>query len=275
MTRDLTKALMIADSIGPDDVRLCTLEVKMHPSAVEHFLTHRAFARNGASKRAIPLRRQIQAVLDEPVYPLHYGSERPGMVSGDELNEGDRRYVDGWWDNAREAAINAASEAGRIGLHKEAASRVLAPFVWRTYVVSATDWQGFFSQRLDRHAQYEIRRVAHCIRDAMAESTPRELRPGQWHLPYVDYDDRRQAAKRGFDIRKISTARCARVSYLTHNGVRDLDVDVALVDDKLQPNGHWSPFEHVATPSHHLDDDAPGCFRGWMQYRHLLETVKA
>ncbi len=272
MTRDLTRALMIADSINDNGVRLCTLEVKMHPSAVEHFLTHRAFARNGASKRAIPLRKQIQAVLDEPVYPLHYGSEQPGMVSGEELSESERDYVYGWWDNARSAAIAAASEVGRIGLHKEAASRVLAPFVWRTYVVSATDWQGFFSQRLDRHAQYEIRRVAEEIRNAMADSKPRDLLPGQWHLPYVNQEDRREADRRGFDIRKISTARCARVSYLTHNGVRDLDVDVALTEDKLQPNRHWSPFEHVATPA---VTQVRGCFRGWRQYRHLLEGAMA
>ncbi len=269
MTRDLTRALMIADSISPEGVRLCTLEVKMHPSAVEHFLTHRAFARNGASKRAIPLRKQIQAVLDEPVYPLYYGSEQPGMVSGDELGPEERAYIDSFQDAARSRAVSVARSMADKGLHKEAASRVLAPFVWRTYVVSATEWEGFFSQRLDRNAQYEIRRVAQEIRAAMADSTPRLLLPGQWHLPYVNADDLRQATERQIDPRKISTARCARVSYLTHDGVRDLDVDVALTENKLQPNRHWSPFEHVATPA---VAQVRGCFRGWRQYRHLLEN---
>jgi hypothetical protein len=46
---------------------------------------------------------------------------------------------------------------------------------------------------------------------------------------------------------KISCARCARISYLTHDGRRDPLEDLRLYGDLLQP-GHMSPFEHAARP---------------------------
>ena len=45
--------------------------------------------------------------------------------------------------------------------------------------------------------------------------------------------------------RKISTARCARVSYLNYEGKDDYEADIKLYD-RLLSSGHMSPFEHVA-----------------------------
>ena len=42
-------------------------------------------------------------------------------------------------------------------------------------------------------------------------------------------------------LRKISVARCARVSYLTHDGKRDYAKDIEL-HDKCRDLGHWSAF---------------------------------
>lgn len=130
------------------------------------------------------------------------------------------------------------------------------------------------------------------------------LKPGyhgtgemDWHLPFIDAHDivveapmlEREAkytelqhrwkhvAGDGKDtavplvtaleiLKKISTARCARVSYfLPENGQRsDPKRDVELCD-RLSSSGHWSPFEHVATPM--KEDVYFGNFRSWMQYR--------
>ena len=76
---------------------------------------------------------------------------------------------------------------------------------------------------------------------------------------------------------KISVARCGRVSYLTHDGRRDLGEDLAL-HDKLLSAGHMSPLEHAARPietadvkhrSVYFKDGSSWCgnFRGWMQHR--------
>jgi len=69
-------------------------------------------------------------------------------------------------------------------------------------------------------------------------------------------------------LKKVSAGRCARLSYLTHEGKRDLQADVDLCDRLINRTDdvlHASPLEHVAqcfSASHRS-----GPFRGWSQYR--------
>lgn len=104
------------------------------------------------------------------------------------------------------------------------------------------------------------------------------LRPDDWHMPFVDETDIKNvrqnfigtpegiAAANRTRLKQISTARCGRVSYnLPENGKRsDIVRDVDLCT-KLSASGHWSPFEHVATPV--PEDTYVGNFRSWKQYR--------
>lgn len=105
-----------------------------------------------------------------------------------------------------------------------------------------------------------------------------KLNIGEWHCPLVyeeddnlihsyfnEYEDSDLAL---IEVKKkISVARCARVSYLTHDGKRDIEKDLELFE-KLRTSGHWSPFEHVATPSPLNDkNERSGNFRGWCQFR--------
>lgn len=74
-------------------------------------------------------------------------------------------------------------------------------------------------------------------------------------------------------MKKVSTGRCARLSYLTHEGIRDHKHDVRLHDNLLKPPKdpdeeimHASPFEHVAECMADADHRS-GPFIGWGQYR--------
>ena len=75
------------------------------------------------------------------------------------------------------------------------------------------------------------------------------------HYPYKESTIKKQElevyalSNHFIEIKKqISVARCARVSYLTHDGKRDIEKDLELFE-RLKTSGHFSPFEHVATPS--------------------------
>jgi hypothetical protein len=74
---------------------------------------------------------------------------------------------------------------------------------------------------------------------------------GAWHLPLIDteeWSDGYRTYEPDYEAwADISAARCARVSYLTHDGKRDLKADIKLAE-MLRANGHLSPFEHVARP---------------------------
>jgi len=115
-------------------------------------------------------------------------------------------------------------------------------------------------------------------------STPQELQPGECHLPYVTQVEIGMwnvDPVNLIDLRQVSTARCARVSYLNHDQTQpDMRKDVELYD-KLLGSNHWSPFEHVASPCDCAKNGRYGsnynvvtgkCFlggnlRGWHQYR--------
>ena len=71
-------------------------------------------------------------------------------------------------------------------------------------------------------------------------------------------------------IAEISAARCARVSYLTHDGKRDPQADLTLYE-RLVSSGHMSPLEHVAMPcTGEMENEFCGNFYGWFQLRKTI-----
>ena len=266
-----TEAKIIADSISPEGVRLTTMQVTFHRFVLAEFNTHRVFSRNSASSRAIPVVKQVERIVDDLAWPLAWPAEKSGMQGGKEVRGGTRlRAVDAW-HTAAEAAIEAVRRltSGEPPIHKSVTNRLLEPFMWHTVVVTSTAWENFFDLRLDTDAQPEIRVAAEFMKAAYDGSEPQPLREGEWHLPYVSGGDWlivRSNIARGFLSEdevtreayhlatRISSARCARTSYLTQDGKRDLNEDLRLYDrlitDRLAAGKalHWSPLEHVATP---------------------------
>jgi thymidylate synthase ThyX len=235
----------------------------------------RALSRNAASSRAIPIKKMIAAVRDEPAMPIFWGRNQSGMSARRELDDTAQGAAADEW---RRALTNALASAERlsesdIDLHKQLVNRLLEPFAWITVIVSATEWSNFFTQRCHPDAQPEIRHIAELMLAAYRASTPRTVAMGAWHLPLI-LDDERSL---GDDMLcKLSVARCARVSYLTHDGTRDHARDLELYERLMSggANGHWSPTEHVATP---LADprETSGNFRGWRQFRKLFSQENA
>lgn len=143
----------------------------------------------------------------------------------------------------------------------------------------------FVHAELMTHRLPEIAWVAYEMEKLYKEKEPVPLSVGEWHLPYVELVDKENPlyvdlsdleadvpGDEGSNLIKIATARCARVSYLTHDGVRDYSKDIEL-HDKLSGNGHWSPFEHVAQAMEY--NAMSGNFKGWRQYRKTFDNEHA
>ncbi len=156
------------------------------------------------------------------------------------------------------------------GLHKQHANRVLEPYAFHTVIITASYWRNFFGLRPSANAQPEAQDFGIAIARAMMMSRPQELSIGQWHLPYIRDEDREEE-KDQFTLARASSGKCARTSYLTHDGVRALRKDVEMADG-LQKNGHMSPFEHPARPREEGDQKGSnGNFSpAWTQFRKLL-----
>lgn len=290
----LPSAKVVADSVSPAGDRLTTIEVTFHRWVLAEFNTHRAFSRNSASSRAIPLRKQIERVKTDVAAPLVWAMEQPGMSGADEDPEA-AAAANPVWLHASQMAVADAERLGTIGIHKSIANRLLEPFQMHTAIVTSTAWQNFFHLRCSPLAQPEIRIAAEEMRLHYDWSTPKPVARNEWHMPYIDEEDIETAAGLGLmnayndhrTLAKISAARCARVSYMTHDGRRDMGEDLSLYE-KLTTNGHSSPLEHVATPDSECRRDVMiynhsgagsmtvtlptyGNFVGWHQHRWDVE----
>lgn len=302
-------AKVVADSIS-DGKRLTTMELNYHRYIHSEFMTHRMFSRNASSSRAIPVAKMVEQVQKSPATPIHWGKNQPGMQA--------RKVIDGDYGyyNWREAASNMARKARLLdvvkGYHKQVVNRLLEPFQFIRVVVTATEWDNFFALRDHPDAQPEIQELARVMKQAMAESDADELYHGSWHLPYVDlygkgWGELKQFHEPEEAAIRCSAARCARVSYMKHNGDSPSIEDDLELHDKLVTRPytdkrgnyfsksdpiHASPAEHQATPMRftcgfqvrvdggiweegttHLDNGGnfwSGNFKGWIQYRQLL-----
>jgi len=269
-------ARVLLDSVSPAGVRLTTMEVRYPRFIHSELMTHRVFSRNAASSRAIPIRKMIDAVRDEPAMPVWWGRNQTGMQARVEIDDETRSLAEAEWRAALADALRHAERlsSSDINLHKQLVNRILEPFAWITVILTATEWSNFFTQRTHEDAQPELNRIASMMLDAYRGSTPRRLVIGEWHTPLIQPDEELTLSQ---DERlKVSVARCGRVSYLTHDNVRDHAKDLELYERLLGggANGHWSPFEHVATP---LPTTAEwsGNFRGWEQFRKRFAQENA
>lgn len=261
-------ARVLLDSISPAGIRLTSMEARYPRFIHSEVLTHRNFSRNSSSSRAVPIRKMIDGVRSDPAMPVWWGRNQSGMQARQEIDEPTRALAEAEWQLALDDALRHAERlaSSDINLHKQLVNRILEPFAWITVIITATEWANFFTQRTHEDAQPELKHIADLMLERYRDSSPRPLGLGEWHTPLILPDE--ESALPAGDRLKISVARCARVSYLSHDGTRDHAKDIELYEKLVGggANGHWSPFEHIATP---LSDAAEwsGNFRGWQQYR--------
>ena len=260
-------ARVLLDSRSPSGARLTTLEVRYPRFIHSEMMTHRVFSRNAASSRAIPIKKMIAAVREEPALPVDWGRNQTGMSARESIAPDVEARARAEWQAALDDALRHAERlaAQDIDLHKQLVNRLLEPFAWITVIITATEWANFYTQRCHPDAQPEIKHIAEMMLAEYRASAPAPVALGRWHLPLIQDDERALSDEQ---LCKLSVARCARVSYLTHDGKRDRDRDLELYERLLDggANGHWSPFEHVATPASDPAERSAN-FIGWEQYR--------
>lgn len=290
-------AKIIADSISPAGIRLVTMQWRYPKFIHGEVMTHRVFSRNASSSRAIPVERMIQDVIDDPAMPVFWGRNQKGMQAVEELTDYDRGGAIIQWLKGRDEAVRTAQRMITHSVHKQIVNRIIEPWCHINTLVSSTEWANFDALRMHKDAQPEMRALAEAAYAAREQSIPVRLYPGQWHLPYVDpsrdvnllpsqspYALRIDNGKWFTDLLiKISVARCARVSYMTHEGKPpNIDDDLALYERLVGSTPlHASPAEHQATPDGMVEGigvehggwqnwDQHGNFAGWRQYRKML-----
>lgn len=280
------KATVLAHSINPQGIEFITYEIEYPRMVLAELNTHGMLVRNSASSRAIPFKKMIEQLTARPV---RFGANNPGMQDkGEDLCapvrikslEAEYDHADNvtWnestmlvspqqaWEEAKAGAISLAGAFFAAGFHKQVYNRLTEPFQMMKTVISGTEWNNFMWLRDHGAADPTIAELARVIKEARALSKPVQLRPGEWHLPYVmtqvlrdrypggvvywieDDGDERGVRELTLDEAiKVSSARCAAVSFrnVDYDVAKSTDVFNRLVGDERK---HASAFQHQATP---------------------------
>lgn len=290
----MISAKIIADSLNETGQRLTTFILVFPRIILAEFNTHRALSRNSASSRAIPFKKGLKMIFENPFIPIDWMKDHSGM-QGSKFFQGSFKI---WmlrqlWLSARNFAATFAWLLSKAGLTKQICNRIIEPWMWHTVIVTASEWDNFFALRAHYTAEIHMQDLAYKMLREYNRSTAARLKPGEWHIPFggkFNEDEIWQMVKEKYPMSEyshgekdyetvqykvmIATARCARVSYNNFEGQDDYRKDVQL-HDRLANSGHWSPFEHCAKA---MSSDQvsknyfSGNFKGFLQYRKFFEN---
>lgn len=299
--RDITdhkqqSAEIICDSIGINGVRLTTFLVEEWRGIHAEHLKHRTQSLSVSSSRAIPFKTQLKSVVDEPFFPIAYQKKHKGMQGTEYLKGIELKAAETAWRVAVDHAIMDSHRLDELGVTKQLCNRVLETYSFSRCVVTATEWNNFFTLRTGESAEIHINDLAVKMKSAMRESRPTFLNPGAYHLPFITQAERLD--NRVEQQIQISAARCARTSYGKNIG-KSID-DELILGASLLKDRHLVPFEHQAKALPDLrgvdslstartitannrglefrlnsDGEASwwsGNFRGWVQHRKCIKN---
>lgn len=171
MNKTKINAVIVGDSICPRGHRITSLLVTMPRIILAEFNTHRMFSRNTSSSRAIPFKRMLKTIEEDPFIPIAFQREHSGMQGNQYItDEKSIKLRIDQWISARDKAIFFAKDlSSSIRLNqypkyenedidlspvtKQIANRLLEPFMWCTVLVTATEWSNFFSLRCPQYVE--------------------------------------------------------------------------------------------------------------------------
>ena len=313
---------IVADSISPQGDRLISVLATFPRIILSEMNTHRMLSKNTSSSRAIPFKKMVESIKNDPFVPIAWQKQHSGMQGTEywdvsiieEIGGFDYTNIPAKWLRARDTAINMAETLhdSPIGITKQLCNRLLEPFMWTTMLITGprSGWDNFFNLRCPQYkapsnsietanllfkskkdmidfyvendfkigagalkmwtpldwmkvnqgqAEIHIMDLAEKIYDALNESTPRQLKAGEWHIPFGDKIHKVDTSmfsnptsvEPAFDLIrvKISTAMAARTSYTVVGDEKEIDSKKMIeLHDRLltQDPPHSSPMEHCA-----------------------------
>lgn len=342
MTKTKINAEVVADSLSPQGDRLTSLLITFPRIILAEVNTHRMLSKNTSSSRAIPFKKMLQAIKENPFIPIDWQKEHSGMQGSEYFNSSEAEILRMKWLRARDRAIESAldlaagvfdvnevfeyDEEGElivlqtgIGVTKQLVNRLLEPFMWTTMLITGSKegWDNFFELRCpvyksdygvfkskkdvikndperykgipDLHwlkinkgqAEIHMMALAECMWDAINESTPEQLKAGEWHIPFGDKLNKEKISELEDNFNhsdldqweipvKISTAMAARTSYTIVGDEKEIDYErmVGLHDRLIAQNPpHSSPMEHC---SRAMNDEEYQSFR---KGEHEVELI--
>lgn len=310
-------ATIVADSVNQQGDRLTSLLITFPRILLSEINTHRMLSKNTSSSRAIPFKKMVESVQNDPFIPIAWQSKHSGMQGSEYLTgSSEIKLLENKWLEARDLAVQQAALLENSNVTKQLCNRLLEPFMWTTMLITGSreGWDNFHSLRnpvyeigvnkfkskkdvLDYYsdepnyielknytdldwlqlnkgqAEIHMMALAEKIYDAVNESTPKQLKANQWHIPFEDkinVNDVKEIIINNLKLQgedygeleiskwynevqhekvKISVAMAARTSYTIIGEEKEIDYKRMIeLHDRLltQDPPHSSPLEHCA-----------------------------
>jgi len=159
--------------------------------------THNMLVKNAQSSRAVPVKKVLEQILNKPVTPVHWGSNKAGMVAGEEIDNEVLLYRDGEdcytlnrddaWRYTAKVVANLQGAWEEAGYHKQIVNRIGEAFTMVKGVITGTEIDNFFHLRYHPHADPYICELAKCMWEAYELAETEVLYECEWHTPYVEH----------------------------------------------------------------------------------------
>ena len=179
----MIKAKIVAHSLSPQKDELISVLCTFPRIILAEVNTHRMLSKNTSSSRAIPFKKMVKAVEENPFIPIAWQKEHTGM-QGDEyiIDEKDLKRIKEDWLEARDNAVYSATQLNngfnikdeegnyvmtrpdlRVNrVTKQLCNRLLEPFMWTTMLITGSreGWDNFFSLRCPNYDGFKSKKEA-------------------------------------------------------------------------------------------------------------------
>ena len=159
MNQTKIEAEIVRHSLSPQGDELISVLVTMPRIILSEMNTHRMLSKNTSSSRAIPFKKMVEAIENDPFIPIAWQKHHSGMQGNEywdvtikgEIGELDHTNIPAKWLRARDTAVTMAEvlHDGPQGVTKQLANRLLEPFMWTTMLITGSreGWNNFFNLR--------------------------------------------------------------------------------------------------------------------------------
>lgn len=144
------KAEIVAHSLSPQGDELISVLCTFPRIILAEINTHRMLSKNTSSSRAIPFKKMVEAIENDPFIPIAWQKDHKGMQGTEYII--DRTSVmdlEAQWREASYLAVKQARKLNELGLTKQLCNRLLEPFMWTTMLITGSKegWDNFHSLR--------------------------------------------------------------------------------------------------------------------------------
>ena len=165
MNKTVIRAEVVAHSLNPQGDELVSLSITFPRIILAEINTHRMLSKNTSSSRAIPFKKMVEAVQNDPFIPIAWQKPHKGMQGTEYYDHTLTEEVGGLdytnlprrWLRARDTAVSMAEimadEKMNMPVTKQLANRLLEPFMWTTMLITGSDegWNNFFRLRCPQY----------------------------------------------------------------------------------------------------------------------------